>query len=132
MDTQQAVAEPDQNVGVSYEYLQVRAKMINYTSEEMIITGSDLTWGKWITSPVNVPAKSDRDFASQGRSSSPSGTEGWATWRIGKANIRVSFARPYNGLPDQRITCEPAIAYRVTSSGTQGDVNHVTFTVSPA
>ncbi len=115
---------------LKYEYLQVRATVINFTGIPMEITGSDLSWGKWISSPVNVPANDESGFSSQGRDSSPSGTEGWATWKLGRATVRVTFSCPLRGHNDQSITCDSS-DFVVTATGTGGDVNYLKFTVKP-
>lgn len=113
-----------------YEYLQVRATVMNFTSVPMEISGSDLSWGKWINSPVNVPAYDESGFASQGRDSSPSGTEGWATWKLGNATVKVTFSCPLHGSNQQSISCSSP-DYVVTASGTGGDVNYLKFTIKP-
>lgn len=125
--TQTAAADAE----VKYEYLQVRATVTNATDQDMRLTGSDLSWGKWITSPVDTPRRGSSKFASQGRDSSPSGTEGWAEWVIGGAVIRVTFACPLHGSNSQSITCTPSGRFTVTSRGTGGDVNNVEFKVEP-
>ncbi len=117
---------------VMMEYLQVQATVINFTDKPMEITGSDLSWGKWIKSPVNVGSYDSSTFASQGRDSSPSGTEGWATWKLGDATIKVTFSSPFVGSNDQSITCTPLGRYKVSATGTSGNVNIVTFTIRPA
>jgi hypothetical protein len=113
---------------LKYEYLQVRATVINFTGIPMEIAGSDLSWGKWINSPVNVPANDESSFASQGRDSSPSGTEGSATWKLGTATVRVTFSCPLHGSNEQSITCDSP-QYVVNAAGTGGDVNYLKFTV---
>ena len=118
--------------GTRYEYLQVRATVANFTKDDMNITGSDLTWGKWINSPVTTAAMDTSSFGSQGRDSSPSGTTGWATWKIGNATIKVNFDCPLKGSNSQSITCTPEGAYKVTATGTGGDVNVCSFKVMPA
>jgi len=125
-------AELKSGVGTRYEYLQVRATVINFTNDPMIITGSNLDWGKWIQSPVDTPAMGISTFASQGRDSSPSGTEGWATWKIGKATLRGTFSCPLIGHNDQDLTCDPPGAYRVSAQGTGGNINSVVFKILPA
>lgn len=117
---------------VMYEYLQVRGTVINFTNEDMIITGSDLSWGKWINSPVDTPKMDTTSFGSQGRDSSPSGTTGSASWKIGKAVITINFDCPLHGSNSQSISCSPAGAYKVSSTGTGGDVNVCSFKVLPA
>lgn len=67
---------PAPPLGVMYEYLQVQATVINFTNVLMQITGSDLSWGKWMQSPVDVQPENIISFGSQGRDSSPSGTTG--------------------------------------------------------
>ena len=129
---EQNAAEMKSGVGTKYEYLQVSATVINFTGEPMIITGSNLDWGKWIQSPVDTPPMGVSTFASQGRDSSPSGTEGWATWKIGKATIRATFSCPFIGHNDQTITCDPSGAYRVSAQGTGGNVNSVVYKIFPA
>jgi hypothetical protein len=116
----------------NYEYLQVQATVINFTDQTMEITGSDLSWGKWIKSPVKVDAYDSSTFASQGRDSSPSGTEGWATWKLGDATIRVTFSCPFIGSNTQTIACTPSGRYKVSATGTGGNVNLVTYTIKPA
>ncbi len=115
---------------LKYEYLQVRATVMNFTNVPMEVTGSDLSWGKWINSPVNVPAYDESGFASQGRDSSPSGTEGWATWKLGSASVKVTFSCPLHGSNQQSIVCS-STDYVVTASGTGGDVNYLKFTIKP-
>ncbi|MEO5644944.1 MAG: aegerolysin family protein [Bacteroidia bacterium] len=132
-DKKTASAATAEHAGApQYEYLQVRATVINFTDQSMILTGSDLTWGKWINSPVDTPSMDTTTFGSQGRDSSPSGTTGWATWTVGGATITVNFDCPLHGSNSQSITCSPATAYKVASSGTGGDVNSCTFKVMPA
>lgn len=115
-----------------YEYLQVRGTVINFTDQDMEITGSDLSWGKWINSPVNTGSMSMSTFGSQGRDSSPSGTTGWATWKIGDAVIRITFDTPLRGSNSQSISCSPEGAFKVTAQGTGGDINICTFRIQPA
>ena len=103
----------------------------NFTGEEMVLTGSDLSWGKWIQSPVNVPKYDNKGFSSQGRDSSPSGTEGWATWTLGGASVKVTFSSPFSGSNTQTISCS-STKYLVSAKGTDGHVNTVTFTIKPA
>ncbi len=115
----------------NYEYLQVQATVNNFTGLEMKLTGSDLSWGKWMKSPINVPAYDQGSFSSQGRDSSPSGTEGWATWTLGTATIKVTFSSPFSGSNTQTITCDSK-QYAVSAKGTDGHVNNVTYTIKPA
>lgn len=115
----------------NYEYLKVEATVNNFTGEEMVLTGSDLSWGKWIQSPVNVPKYDNKGFSSQGRDSSPSGTEGWATWTLGGASVKVTFSSPFSGSNTQTISCS-STKYLVSAKGTDGHVNTVTFTIKPA
>ncbi len=115
-----------------YEYLQVQATVSNFTDQSMILTGSNLSWGKWMQTPVDVPAQDASNFSSQGRDSSPSGTEGWATWSIGKATITVMFSSPFVGSNTQSITCVPAGAYSVSCNGTGGHVNTCGFKIRRA
>lgn len=114
-----------------YEYLQVQATVINFTSTPMLITGSDLSWGKWMQSPVDVEPQGSIAFGSQGREDSPSGTTGWAAWKIGTATITVKFDCPLRGSNSQSITCDSA-SFVVSATGTGGDVNRVTFVIKPA
>jgi hypothetical protein len=58
----------------------------------------------------------------------PSGTEGWATWKLGSATVRVTFSCPLHGSNDQSITCDSS-DFVVNASGTGGDVNYLKFTV---
>lgn len=130
MITEPTVATATAAPILRYEYLQVRATVMNFTSVPMEISGSDLSWGKWINSPVNVPAYDESGFASQGRDSSPSGTEGWATWKLGNATVKVTFSCPLHGSNQQSISCSSP-DYVVTASGTGGDVNYLKFTIKP-
>ncbi|MEP7009581.1 MAG: aegerolysin family protein [Acidobacteriota bacterium] len=130
MITESNTAAPTAAPILKYEYLQVRATVINFTGQTMEVTGSDLSWGKWINSPGNVPANDESSFGSQGRDSSPSGTEGWATWKIGSATIKVTFSCPLHGSNQQSISCT-STDYVVNVSGTGGDVNYLKFTVKP-
>ena len=114
------------------ESLQVRGIIINSADTVMIMTGSDLSWGQWIHSPVNVNDKSSSTFACQDRAASPSGTEGWATWKIGDAKIKITFDASYRGSNSQSITCSPKGAYKVTCSDRAGSLNKCTFRVMPA
>lgn len=115
-----------------YEYLQVQAVVTNFTSVPMVIMGSDLSWGKWMQSPVNVNPFSSMRFGSQGRDSSPTGTTGWAKWQVGNAVITVNFDCPLHGKNSQSIDCAPAGLFKVTATGTGGDINFVTFEIKPA
>ncbi len=132
MSTETTTAELVNDPSVKMEYLQVRATVANFTGQPMIITGSDLSWGKWISSPVDTPAFDSTSFASQGRDSSPSGTEGWATWKLGNAVIKVTFSSPFTGSNTQSITCTPSGAYKVSAAGTSGNVNFVNYKIQPA
>jgi hypothetical protein len=136
MSTELKTAEPTtaetNDPNVKMEYLQVRARVINFTGQPMTVTGSDLSWGKWMQSPVSTPAHDSSAFASQGRDSSPSGTEGWATWKLGDATIKVTFSSPFSGSNTQSITCTPQGAYKVSAEGTSGNVNSVTYKIQPA
>jgi len=122
--------EADANV--MYEYLQVRGTVINFTNNDMVITGSDLSWGKWINSPVDTPKMDTTNFGCQGRDSSPSGTTGWASWKIGNAVITINFDCPLHGSNSQSISCSPEGAYKVSCTGTGGDVNVCSFKIMPA
>ena len=125
-NTTPAATDPTPN----YEYLQVQATVNNFTGQAMIITGSDLSWGKWMASPVDVPSLDSISFSSQGRDSSPSGTEGWATWTIGSAVIKVTFSCPYIGSNDQSISCSEG-NYVVSCTGTGGNVNNIIYKIRP-
>lgn len=132
MITEQNAQPPAADAEVRYEYLQVKATVNNFTGEEMVLTGSDLSWGKWIKSPVNTPRYDNSSFSSQGRDSSPSGTEGWAEWKLGEAVIKVTFSSPYSGSNTQTISCTLPSRYKVTCSGTDGHTNTVTYNIKPA
>jgi hypothetical protein len=132
MSAHTTTAEPTSDPNVKYEYLQVRATVSNFTSQAMVVTGSDLSWGKWIKSPVDTPGYDSSTFASQGRDSSPSGTEGWATWKLGDAVIKVTFSSPFSGSNTQSISCTPEGAYKVSCTGTDGHVNTVSYKIQPA
>ncbi len=128
-ESKSQAAEQD---NLQYEYLQVRGTVINFTKDDMILTGSDLSWGKWINSPVDTKSMDTSNFGSQGRDSSPSGTTGSASWKIGNAVITINFDCPLKGSNSQSITCSPKGAYTVSSNGTGGDVNICSFKVMPA
>lgn len=113
----------------NYERLQVQGTVSNFTQQPMILKGSDLSWGKWIQSPVDVASFSNNRFASQGRDSSPSGTEGTATWQLGSARIIITFSCPLRGSNTQTIRCEPPGAFNVSCDGTGGDVNSCSFQI---
>lgn len=132
MITEQKNQTPAVDSEARYEYLQVRATVTNATDYNMKLTGSDLSWGKWIHSPVDTPLRGSSQFSSQGRDSSPSGTEGWAEWAINGAVIRVTFACPLHGSNSQSITCSPSGRFNVTCSGTGGDVNTVEYKIETA
>lgn len=132
MIDQQTPSAPAADAEVKYEYLQVRATVINNTDQDMTILSSNLSWGKWIQAPVSTPHNSSSLFASQGRDSSPSGTEGTASWKIGDATIKVAFACPLHGSNSQSISCTPADRFKVSAAGTGGDVNRAVFSVEPA
>ncbi|MEO6920275.1 MAG: aegerolysin family protein [Collimonas sp.] len=130
MNTTVAASELSaEEIKVAYERLQVQGTVSNFTQLPMIIKSSNLSWGKWMQSPVDVPSFSNSRFASQGRDSSPSGTEGTATWHIGNAIITIHFGCPLNGSNSQRISCEPPGAFKVTCDGTGGDVNACSFQI---
>lgn len=112
-----------------YEYLQVQGTVRNDTDQPMILTGSDLSWGKWMKSPVDVPAHGSITFGSQGRDSSPSGTEGWATWSIGGTTISIDFSCPLNGSNSQDINVTGS-TYEGFCNGTGGDVNTCKFLIT--
>ena len=131
MITEQNAQPPAADAEVMYEYLQVQATVTNATDQDMRLTGSGLSWGKWIVSPVDTPRRGSSRFASQGRAHSASGTEGWAEWVIGSAVISVTFACPHTGSNDQSILCLPPGLFNVTSSGTRGNVNNVEFKIEP-
>jgi Aegerolysin len=113
-----------------YEYLQVQATVRNMTGLPMTITGSDLSWGKWMQSPVDVPAGGSITFSSQGRDSSPSGTEGWASWKVGNANVTVDFSCPLHGSNSQSIGSDQA-SVATACNGTGGNVNTCVFYIMP-
>jgi hypothetical protein len=131
MITEQNTQPAAADANVKYEYLQVRATVVNATDQDMKLTGSDLSWGKWINSPVDTPRRGSSRFSSQGRDSSPSGTEGWAEWAVGGAVIRVTFSCPLHGSNSQSITCSPSGRFNVNSRGTGGDVNTIEYTIEP-
>jgi hypothetical protein len=131
MHTEQITESPSHAEKVLYEKLQVRAVVINFTSHPMVIKGSDLSWGKWMQSPVDVGPYGTSNFSSQGRDSSPSGTEGWATWSLGGATIHVTFSCPLVGSNGQSITCKPESLFTVGCTGTGGDVNSVVYEIRP-
>lgn len=118
------------DLDVTYERLQVQGTVSNFTPHQMIVKSSNLSWGKWMQSPVDTPSFGISRFASQGRDSSPSGTEGTATWQIGNALITINFSCPLRGSNTQSISCEPAGAFKVTCTGTGGDVNSCTFQIN--
>jgi hypothetical protein len=124
MNTEQSTGAP-QNTD-----LQVRATVYNLTGQDMILADSDLSWGKWIQSPGNVPSCNPSSFSAQGASLTPSGTEGKASWKLGDAIIRVTFNTPAAGDNTQSIECSPANQYKVRSWGTQGKVNEVAYTIT--
>lgn len=132
MIKEQETLPPAADSNAQYEYLQVRAKVVNATDQDMKLTGSDLSWGKWINSPIDTPRRGSSQFSSQGRDSSPSGTEGWAEWAVGGAVIRVTFSCPLHGSNSQSITCSPSGRFTVSSRGTGGDVNTIEYTIEPA
>jgi hypothetical protein len=41
----------------------------------------------------------------------------------------VTFSSPYSGSNEQSITCTPATNFRVSASGTSGNVNHVVYKI---
>ncbi|MGB7195625.1 MAG: hypothetical protein WBD81_19395 [Collimonas pratensis] len=118
------------DVKVTYERLQVQGTVSNFTAHPMILKSSDLSWGKWMQSPVDVASFSTGRFGSQGRDSSPSGTEGTATWQLGNAVITINFSCPLRGSNGQSISCEPKGAFKVSCTGTGGDVNACTFQIN--
>lgn len=132
MINEQSTTTPAGDAAVRYEYLQVQATVTNTTDQDMQLLSSDLSWGKWIQSPVSTPHGSWSRFSSQGRDSSPSGTEGTASWKIGEATIQVKFGCPLHGSNFQSISCTPAGLFKVSCEGTGGDVNRVVFTIEPA
>lgn len=129
MSTAQARATTPHVTAPMYEYPQVHATVGNFTDQPMILTGTNLSMGKWIRTPVDVPAQVASSFRSQGGDSSRSGTEGWVSWSIGHATITVNFSSPFGGHGTQSITCSPANAYAVSSMGTDGHVNTCTFKI---
>ena len=131
MITEPNTNAPKGSADSRYEYLQVRAMVENNTKVDMVIAGSDLTWGKWIQSPVNTFAGKPSLFASQGRDSSASGTKGWAVWKIGEASIKVTFECQPNSKNKQSITCTPPL-FKVSCTGTSGDRNTIVYSVEPA
>ena len=133
MIEEQTTSAPAEDVTVQYEYLQVQATVINNTNQDMTILSSNLTWGKWIQVPVSTPHGTWSRFASQGRASSASGTEGTASWKIGDAVIGVTFGSPlYGGSNPASISCTPPGRFKVSAAGTGGDVNRAVFSVEPA
>ena len=50
--------------------------------------------------------------------------------KLGVPMPKVTFSSPYSGSNNQSISCSPDL-YKVTSSGTQGHVNTVNFTIKP-
>ncbi len=120
---------------VNDEYLIVDAIVCNRTSWPMRLTGSNLSWGKWVQTPIDVPPNKDGKFVAQGRDSSPSGTTGWAEWVLeghpsGMApKIRVTFDNPAVGPDKVSITCEPRDLVHVQAVQTRGNHNYVTYTI---
>jgi len=132
MITEQSGQPAGVDTEANYEYLKVEATVTNATDYDMKLTGSDLSWGKWIQSPIDTLKHGSSTFSSQGRSGSPSGTEGWAEWAIHGAVIRVTFSCPYRGSNNQSIDCSPSGRFNVSCQGTGGDVNRIVYTVEPA
>jgi hypothetical protein len=108
----------------------------NHTDDLMRLTGSNLSWGKWGQSPVDIEPHSHIQFDSMGRENSPSGTTGWATWHVEGYSrepiITVSWDDPYTGSNSGNIVSNPAntipISGYVPSSGS--DIQ-ASFTVGP-
>ena len=110
--------------GLQYEYLEVLALVENRTSWEMTLNAAHVEWGKFDEgkSPVNVPANGKMEFSARGRDSSPSGTNGYATWTLkdhpaGKVTVKAAFSNPAAGFCKAGITCEPAGAVSVKVEG---------------
>ena len=111
--TQSAYQEKKVHMSAS---LQVRGIVINSADTDMIITGADLSQGKWIHSPGDANAQSSSTLTCLDRNSSPSCTEGWATWKIGEAIIKITFDSSSHDTNNQSITCSPKGAYKVSCS----------------
>lgn len=121
-----------ENTDLKNTDLQAKATVYNLVKEEMTLAGSHLDWGKWIESPTDVPAFSAKSFAAQGASLTPSGTEGWVSWKFHDAVIKVTFNVPAAGNNTHTIECTPANRYKVRCWGTQGKVDEIAYTITPA
>src|SRR3954447_14261476 len=110
----------------------------NHTNNLMRLQGADLSWGKWGSStPVDVQPHSHIDFDSMGRENSPSGTEGWASWKLEgwytDTTITVRWNDPYTGSNDSSIDCQPPGAVELHGIGfpsSSSDV-YADYTVGP-
>ena len=118
---------------LKYEYLIVDATVVNRTNWCMMITGSNLSWGKWDTSPVNVMPQKEMKFLCRGRSDSPSGTEGWATWVLEghpkSPEIKITFDNPAVGSDKVSITCDPKDVVAISANQSKGKHNCVTYII---
>ncbi len=135
MATEHTVAEKDDQ-GVGYEYLQCHATIVNNTGFRLTLNSIDPgMWGKWMQSPTDVPAYSTGHFAAQGRSMSPSGTEGKITYTLVGSDpgaiITLTFSVPLSGRDRYSITCSPQGAFKVSqqNNGPKENVGRVTYTI---
>jgi len=105
----------------------------NRTNWEMKLIGSNLSWGKWVTTPVDVSAGSTMHFEAEGREASPSGTEGWASWQLignpSAAKITVNFNVPYIGSDTASISCDPSGVVATSYDQSHGDADSINYYV---
>jgi hypothetical protein len=109
---------------------KIIANVHNNTDWAMRLTGSNLEWGKFVTSPIDVAAHSVGNFYAEGRQDSPSGTMGWATWMLEGNNgivVRVDFDNPYSGSDSVSIATTPVGAVPTSVTQTGGDSDYVDY-----
>src|SRR4051812_46962572 len=67
-----------------YEYLQFHCTIFNTYSDALNVQSSNLSWGKWMISPGQIPGKAlKKAFAAQGRADSASGDTGEVVYLVG-------------------------------------------------
>ncbi|NJM61971.1 MAG: hypothetical protein HC849_20060 [Oscillatoriales cyanobacterium RU_3_3] len=73
-----------------YESLQFNATINNRFSEELTVASPNISWGKFVEGPNNIPKKQVKiGFKAWGRQDSPSGTEGRVKYQVGKIPINI-------------------------------------------
>ena len=84
----------------------IYAVVNNKTDTALEPSSSHLSWGKFNTVPIAVPAHriDNPAFQSSGAAGSATGTEGWVKYDLGGETITISWDVPYTGANSFKIS----------------------------